>query len=56
MKVSVGTDHAGVELRAKLVDYLQQQGHEVIDHGAYNDKSVDYPDYAQLVCKDDYLF
>ena len=52
MKVSVGSDHAGVELRAKLVDYLQQQGHEVIDHGAYNDKSVDYPDYAQLVCKD----
>lgn len=52
MKVSVGTDHGGVELRAKLVNYMQQQGHEVIDHGAYNEESVDYPDYAQMVCQD----
>ena len=52
MKISVGTDHGGVELRAKLVDFLKLEGHEVIDHGAYDQQSVDYPDYAQRVCND----
>jgi ribose 5-phosphate isomerase B len=52
MNISIGTDHGGVELWANLVDFLKQEGHEVIDHGAFTSDSVDYPDYAHLVCKD----
>ena len=51
MKISVGTDHGGVEIRQKIIDFLKSEGHEVVDHGAFNDQSVDYPDYAQLVCQ-----
>lgn len=52
MNISLGTDHGGVELREKLAAYLKQEGHEVLDHGAFNNDSVDYPDYAQKVCED----
>jgi ribose 5-phosphate isomerase B len=52
MKISVGTDHGGVEIRQKIVDFLKKDGHEVNDHGAFNEQSVDYPDYAQKVCHD----
>lgn len=52
MKISIGTDHGGIELREQAVSYLKSQGHEVIDHGAFDEQSVDYPDYAKLVCQD----
>lgn len=52
MKISVGTDHGGIDLRQKIVSFLKSEGHGVIDHGAFDDSSVDYPDYAQLVGKD----
>ena len=52
MNISLGTDHGGVELRAKVADYLKQEGHEVLDHGAFTEDSVDYPDYAKRVCED----
>jgi ribose 5-phosphate isomerase B len=32
--------------------FLKKEGHVVLDHGAFNQESVDYPDYAQLVCGD----
>ena len=52
MKISLGTDHGGVDLREKVAAYLKEEGHEVLDHGAFNEESVDYPDYAKLVCGD----
>lgn len=52
MNISVGTDHGGVDLREKVATYLKQAGHEVIDHGAFTEDSVDYPDYAKQVCAD----
>ncbi len=52
MKLSVGTDHGGVEIRQKIVAFLKQEGVEVIDHGAFDETSVDYPDYAKKVCED----
>ncbi len=52
MKISVGTDHGGIDLRQKIVTFLKNEGHEVIDHGAFDESSVDYPDYAMLVGKD----
>jgi ribose 5-phosphate isomerase B len=46
MKIFIGADHAGVELKQELAQFLSDQGHTVIDKGAYivnNDD--DYPDY-----------
>lgn len=49
MKIAVGSDHAGYYIKNQLRDMLRSSGHEVIDFGADNDQSSDYPDYAELV-------
>jgi ribose 5-phosphate isomerase B len=43
MKVAIGADHAGVELKAHLVGELRRLGHEVDDLGTHTTDSVDYP-------------
>ncbi len=50
MRISIGGDHCGVELKAMLIPYLQKLGHEVVDHGAYDHTPVDFPDMAKKVC------
>ncbi len=57
MKIHVGTDHAGFEFKNDLVEYLQSQGHNVVDHGAFEyDAEDDYPAFciaaAQAVAAD----
>ncbi|MEG0375103.1 MAG: ribose 5-phosphate isomerase B [Raoultibacter sp.] len=52
MKLSLASDHAGFEQKQQLAQYLKQQGHEVIDRGPANEDRVDYPDFAELVCRD----
>lgn len=49
MKIAVGADHAGYELKQRLAEALQRQGHEVLDLGTHGTQSVDYPDYAGAV-------
>lgn len=49
MKVALGSDHAGFELKQKMAKYLQSQEHKVVDVGTNSTKSVDYPDYAEAV-------
>ncbi len=49
MRIAVGSDHAGFVGKQAVVDELQRLGHEVIDHGVFDDDSVDFPDYAALV-------
>ena len=50
MKIALGADHAGYELKAALVDTLQEWGHEVLDLGTTNaTDSVDYPDFGAAV-------
>jgi ribose 5-phosphate isomerase B len=46
MKIAIASDHAALEMKADLVQWLGQQGHEVDDLGPYNAESVDYPDYG----------
>ena len=46
----LGSDHAGVALKAALVAHLTEAGHTLTDLGPYDTTSVDYPDYAKLVC------
>lgn len=51
MRIAIGSDHRGIHIKAKLVANLEAAGHQVLDVGAYGDQSVDYPDYAKLVCE-----
>jgi len=46
MKVAVGSDHAGLNLKRAIVKLLLEQGHEVVDHGTDDERPVDYPDYV----------
>ena len=53
MKIFIGTDHAGYGLKDKLVTSLKEQGHEVVDKGAYEyDETDDYPDFSIAVARE----
>ncbi len=52
MKIYIGTDHAGFELKEKLVPFLKEFGHTVEDFGAYTyNTEDDYPDFIRLVAE-----
>ena len=57
MRIHIGSDHAGLELKAELVKHLTGNGHDVTDHGPHEyDALDDYPDFcipaAEAVAKD----
>ena len=47
MKISIASDHAGLELKDYIKEYLTKKGHEVEDFGTYTKDSCDYPDFAR---------
>jgi ribose 5-phosphate isomerase B len=49
MKIAIGSDHRGFDVKRRLIPLLQQLGHEVIDVGPEKREGVDYPDYALAV-------
>lgn len=49
MRIVIGADHAGFDLKQILAAYLRHHGHEVIDKGTDSDEPVDYPDFAEAV-------
>jgi ribose 5-phosphate isomerase B len=49
MRLVLGSDHAGYELKQELVELLRGVGHEVLDVGTNSTAAVDYPDYAEAV-------
>ncbi len=49
IKIALGADHAGLELKEKVREYLVSQGYEVEDLGTHSPQPVDYPDYAEKV-------
>ncbi len=51
MKIAIGSDHGGINLKPALIDYLKGKGHEFIDFGCYDNRSVDYTDYALEVAE-----
>ena len=51
MKIAIGSDHAGFEYKEKLIDYLSSKGYEIVNVGTDSSESVDYPVYADKVCK-----
>jgi ribose 5-phosphate isomerase B len=52
MKIVIGADHAGFELKDYIAGELKENGHEIVDVGAYEyDKDDDYPDFAEAVAR-----
>lgn len=49
MRIAVGSDHRGVEMRQKIVALLERLGQEVVDVGTHDSGPVDYPDIAAAV-------
>ena len=50
MKVAIGCDHGGIDLKQTVVSVLQELGHEIEDQGCFSEESVDYPSFAEAVC------
>ena len=50
MKLAIGADHGGFDLKEILVPFLKEKGIEVVDKGCYDTNAVDYPNVAFDVC------
>jgi ribose 5-phosphate isomerase B len=51
MRVSMGSDHAGYQLKEELKTFLQNEGHEVLDVGTDSEEMVDYPDFCAAAAR-----
>jgi len=51
MRIAVGGDHAGFDLKQQLLEPLKDMGHEIIDFGCYTKEPVDFPDIARKICQ-----
>ena len=49
MKIAIGCDHAGVELKEVLIQLITELKHDALDKGPFSTDSVDYPDYGHAV-------
>ena len=49
MKIIIGSDHAGFEMKEMLKIFLEKYGHTILDKGTFSLESTDYPDYAHSV-------
>jgi ribose 5-phosphate isomerase B len=51
VRIAIGSDHAGFELKEALVAFLRGEGHEVVDHGTVTPEPVDYPAFCASVAR-----
>ncbi len=51
MKISMGCDHGGYDLKEKVKKYLEEKGYEVADCGCYSKESCDYPEFARKAAR-----
>ena len=49
MRIVIGSDHGGYELKQDVADGLRRDGHDVLDVGTHSVEPVDYPDFAEAV-------
>ena len=47
MKIAIGNDHVGLEMKLHIKKYLEDKGYEVIDFGTYTADRTDYPVYGE---------
>ncbi len=52
MKIAIGSDHVGIELKPQIISYLEELGHEVKDFGTYSSERTDYPVYGKKVAEE----
>ena len=51
MKLAIGSDHGGFELKQEVLQHLKERGFEATDYGCFDGKSCDYPIYSAKVCE-----
>lgn len=51
MRIGIGSDHGGFELKEELKRFMEEREIEVVDFGTYSKDSVDYPDYGKIVAE-----
>lgn len=51
MRIGIGNDHTALELKAEIIAFLEENGHEVVDYGTKEAKSCDYPVYGEIVAR-----
>lgn len=51
MKIAIGSDHGGYDLKEQVKTWLQEMGHEVEDFGCYSKESCDYPDFGAAAAR-----
>ena len=51
MKIGIGNDHSALELKAEIIEFLKEKGHEVVDYGTNSSESCDYPKYGEMVAR-----
>ena len=51
MKIAIGADHGGYELKGYLIEHLKSEGHQIFDFGTSSNEAVDYPVFARSVAE-----
>ncbi|MBN1689537.1 MAG: ribose 5-phosphate isomerase B [Dehalococcoidia bacterium] len=51
MRLALGSDHRGLEMKGNIMDYLKAGGHTAEDLGCFSNDAADYPDYASAVAE-----
>lgn len=51
MKIAIGSDHVGLELKPAIIEYLEELGHSVKDYGPTSSERTDYPIFSEKVSK-----
>ncbi len=49
MKIGIGNDHSGLQMKQEIVGFLQEKGHEVVNYGTDESERCDYPIYGERV-------
>ncbi|MFL2138978.1 ribose 5-phosphate isomerase B [Desemzia sp. FAM 23991] len=52
MKLAIGSDHVGIELKPIIIEYVKELGHEVEDFGPYSTERTDYPKFGKKVAEE----
>jgi ribose 5-phosphate isomerase B len=52
VRIAIGSDHAGFDLKSEILSFLCMEGCDIQDMGTFAPDSVDYPDYAHLVVRE----
>lgn len=50
-KIAIGSDHAGFELKQKVINFLKSEGYSIEDYGTFDNNSCDYPDFGYKASK-----